>query len=75
MKLVARFHATELHVFVVQVICLPCLVVLIQHSKMTEVAVITGCASGIGKALALEMHSRRLADGTPAFKVYATDYR
>lgn len=42
---------------------------------MAEVALITGCASGIGKALALEMHSRRQRNGEQAFKVYATDYR
>lgn len=43
--------------------------------EMTEVALITGCATGIGRALALDMHARTLPDGSPAFRVYATDYR
>ena len=43
--------------------------------SMTEITLITGCATGIGRALALDMHSRTLADGSAAFKVYATDYR
>ena len=42
---------------------------------MAEVALITGCATGIGRALALDLHARRLPDGSPAFRVYATDYR
>ena len=42
---------------------------------MTEIALITGCATGIGRALALDMHSRKLESGDAAFKVYATDYR
>ena len=41
----------------------------------TEVILITGCASGIGKALAQDLHRRITKKGTPAFKVYASDYR
>ena len=43
---------------------------------MAEVALITGCATGIGRALALNLHRRSLpSSGQPAFRVFATDYR
>ena len=43
---------------------------------MAEVALITGCATGIGRSLALNLHRRSLPQsGQPAFRVFATDYR
>lgn len=42
---------------------------------MTEVVLITGTATGIGRALAIDMHGRHNKDGKKTFKVYATDYR
>lgn len=40
-----------------------------------EVVLITGCASGIGKALARDLSRRQNQSGGQAYKVYATDYR
>lgn len=40
-----------------------------------EVVIITGCASGIGKALARDLNRRQTPSGGQAYKVYATDFR